>query len=394
MTYSASKIKKPAWISAFCFYIAVGALQVEEFDIMGVSVFQLIMLPFAMFGILFCRRNSINHPEFLVLFFLLVWLFFSCIFTGDWVGVANKVLLMPYVYFVINYIKTNSNHIIRYDWIFIWGPLLSLLSLYLDTAHFEDLRFSGIHKDANFACLIYTISFISKLCFLGSIKTWWKFLYMILMVGDIYLIMLTQSRGGLLALFIVCFLFLMFKFRSVKSRLLLIIGSVFLVSTLLAIANTLDYWYGDNNVFTYALARFQSDSLERGSGRGDLWEFALHYLVSNDGIFVPVGYNNYRELTNFWSHNSYIDLALDATGLITIIFMIYLFVCFMSYYLKRRRMTSMRPDYDSIFYIGLAGCFSLFFLSAYTQKLFYFSLMTLILAGHVKIGGKRAFQKK
>lgn len=377
------------WISTLCFYVAVGFLQLEEFDIMGISVFQLIMLPFALLGILFCKRNTTSHPEFIVLFFLLIWLFISCILTGDWIGVVNKVLLIPYVYFVINYIKTNCrSHIIRFDRIFIWGPLLSLISLYLGTANYADLRFSGIHKDANFACLIYTISFVSKLCFFGSIKIKWKIVYVLLMLGDIYLLLLTQSRGGLLALFFVCFLFLLFKFRTVKGRLLLIIASVFLVSTLFAIANTLDYWYGDNNVFTYALARFQSDSLERGSGRGDLWEFAINYLVSNGGIFIPVGYNNYRELTNFWSHNSYIDLALDATGLITFFFMFYLFFCFLSYYSKRRKTATMRPDYDSIFYIGVVGCFSLFFLSAYTLKLFYFSLLTLILAGNFKSGYK------
>lgn len=378
-------IHKPDRLSTMCFYIAVGALQFEEFDIAGISVFQLIMLPLALLGIVFCRRNSFHYREFNVFFFLLLWLLLSCIYNGDWMGVVNKVLLIPYIYFIINYIKTNyRHHVIRFDWIFIWGPLLSLISLYLGTANYADLRFSGIHKDANFACLIYAISFVSKLCFFGSIKIKWKIVYALLMLGDIYLLLLTQSRGGLLALFFVCFLFLLFKFRTVKGRLLLIIASFFLVSTLFAIANTLDYWYGDNNVFTYALARFQSDSLERGSGRDDLWKFAINYLVSNGGIFIPVGYNNYRELTNFWSHNSYIDLALDATGVITVLFMLYLCVCFMSFYFKRRKTTSMRPDYDSIFYIGVAGCISLFFLSAYTQKLFYFSLMTLIIAGNYK----------
>ena len=362
------------------FVIILTTLQFEEHNIAGISVFRLIILPLSLLGLLISFTEKGNKrcvPIQIMFFTVLIYLFVVCASLSDLVDAINKVLLIPFTLFLTYCFTDEAIKKVRYDRIFIWGPLASLIALLTGSGFKGTLRFCGIYFDPNFLCIFCILGIVSKLVFFPIIKNRFeKTLWVCLIALDFIELFLSQSRGGLLVVLIIGFIFILKVVKKRNHRVVLLVSSIVIGLYAWNYAQTLTLWSSAyENPVDQLLSRLNSEELEEGGGRTEMWERCIKYINENGNFFIPVGHANlYRYNGDFDTHNSFLDFLSDAGYFVFFLFFTPLFVHVFLYYRKRFTF-SAPPEEVFLAIISVSMMILSFFLSYYTWKIFWLPII-------------------
>ncbi|MFC5713071.1 O-antigen ligase family protein [Thalassorhabdus alkalitolerans] len=193
-------------------------------------------------------------------------------------------------------------------------------------------RLIGLLEDPNFFVFYNTIFFAYFLCNTHGLRN---------KVGlglCIITSLLTFSRGGLLALFIILLIYLLMN-NPVKQ--------VKMLFSLIASTSILFYitvFHLNLNIWGMIDARFEDFSTDGGSGRFELWERAWEFF--NSSIVVGIGAFNFSDYNEFYFnddlsvHNTFLDI-LSESGLLGILpftlFVVVVFVQMFQYQVYRKK---------------------------------------------------------
>ena len=162
---------------------------------------------------------------------LLVW-FLLCVlisFTLGGLSILRSYLTVSLIILsVIPFIDLNKSLFVK-----LTPPLylISLVYSYLYADYSNVLfRFTGLYNDPNF--LVMSIILGDFICFYAfkNTKIIIKAISIVAILFSIYLLLLTQSRGGLIAFGILCFFGLLELYKTKKTLVFIILGTVFISS--------------------------------------------------------------------------------------------------------------------------------------------------------------------
>ncbi|MCA0987039.1 O-antigen ligase family protein [Guptibacillus algicola] len=234
----------------------------------------------------------------------------------------------------------------------------------------ESPRLMGVLQDPNFFVFYNTLFFTYYLCNSKSLKN--KAGLILCLTTSV----LTFSRGGLIALVLLFFLYIsMNKFVTQLKLLGTLIISLSLIAYIAIVQLNFD-------MFALLESRVEEFSIDQGSGRFDLWGRALEFFSTN--MVSGVGSFNFEEYNYFYygdrlaAHNTFLEI-LSESGVFGLFFYLlfilivfyqlfesklyrtkpYLFLAFVGYLLQ---MLSLSLVFNDIFFLFLA------ILSAYLHQ--------------------------
>jgi O-antigen ligase len=273
----------------------------KEIPIMPI-VFVLMVISFA-----FSEKKLSNDMIKIVIGLFMVMMFSNIV--NGWIG-GSYVIFQEYLpvfllYIILVNIVTDESKLLSLFNLFIFCAILMSVHGIQQmeygvgwtgtNAYQNRIRYIGTMNDPNDLALFLVFSFILLIYFINATSNKaYKLYYLFAGLVLLYGIVLTNSRGGLLALIIALFLYY-------KSKKNIIITSVFIGVLILVFVN-------------YA-SRLTEISTEESSasGRLDAWYTGLQLFKSNP-IF-GVGYGNFTEYNTLTAHNSYV-LVLSELGII------------------------------------------------------------------------------
>ncbi|MBC1793066.1 O-antigen ligase family protein [Listeria booriae] len=172
-------------------------------------------------------------------------------------------------------------------------------------------RLMGLTNDPNIFVFINML-FIAY--FLTHREKWWNLLGGFIVI---LCVMLTLSRGAIISLVIVLMLCLLVG--SLKSKLLMIIGSV----VFFFIANFFFIQFMEVSLWELMVERFDTVGEDGGSGRFDIWSDGLVYFLNKPllgiGSFNFQGYHSFADGKAIFMHNSFLEILVE-TGIVGMIF--------------------------------------------------------------------------
>lgn len=180
-------------------------------------------------------------------------------------------------------------------------------------------------------------------------------LYAAILVLLFYAVLKTGSRGGLIGIAAGVSVYVMIGIKSVKTRALAVIGSVFAVFIFIAVVMPL--LPGD------VAERYSVSSVVEsgGTGRFDIWRFLLSYSFQNparfirgSGIFSTYDIMHAEGFGNGVAHNAYIQIINDEGLIGMLLFLAVIISCLLRNYKKA-------PVYACAFTALLAFSMSLTF---------------------------------
>ncbi|MCT4478526.1 O-antigen ligase family protein [Peribacillus frigoritolerans] len=171
-------------------------------------------------------------------------------------------------------------------------------------------RLIGLLDDPNIFIFFNTIFFTYYLTNLKGLKHSIGFL--LCMITSL----LTFSRGGVLALVLVVFLYMLLANFSKKIKMLavslLFLGVIYVAGSLINIDL--------NEIVTSRISDFSTDG---GSGRFELWGQAINYFMSNPlfgiGAFNFSDYYAFEHNEKLYVHNTYLEVLVES-GIIGFLF--------------------------------------------------------------------------
>ncbi|AKO93704.1 hypothetical protein BEH_17465 [Priestia filamentosa] len=194
-------------------------------------------------------------------------------------------------------------------------------------------RLIGTFSDPN---IFSVCNFIFFYYYLTHLKVKWSKLGLFLATTTI---LLTLSRGAILAILFGILIFFISSKLKTKIKLV-IIGLLFIIGTL-QFAN---YFLGIN-VLDMITSRFESSASDNGSGRLDLWEHGMILFESNP--FFGIGLFNFRPYnmsefgSSLYMHNTFLEV-LTESGVIGITLYLSMFILlFISLYKGRLKDSNM-----------------------------------------------------
>ena len=228
----------------------------------------------------------------------------------------SKIII---VYFLLINLTTNKRRLRATVWILILcttylaiqGILLSRgMGIGGITAYKGNrVQSKGIFADPNDLAMILTIGLPFIFYFFFSERSALRKLLLFVFSGlIIYSILLTGSRGGMIALAVVVYLLLQSKSGKIVAMVLTLACFVGLMIM----------------APSYVVERIRGISLSEGTGYGRIegWHYWWGMFLSNP--ILGIGMNNYGEYTNAAAHNSFVHVAGE-TGMIGLITWIGLF---------------------------------------------------------------------
>ncbi len=233
------------------------------------------------------------------------------------------------------------------------------------------INWIGIFSDANDLALSFVIiiPFLLGFLFNSSSSFRVKIITIPVLGTFLYAMYLTNSRGGVLALMVVIFLFFIFKFKKRRHK---IIGGI--IGGFLAFL-----------IFIFGPSRMSMITTAEGSafGRVEAWHEGFQMLKSNP--FFGVGKGMFMKDYRLVAHNSFIHCAAE-TGFIGLFFWIALFyLCLKN--LKTLQMKEVKSTeaknlklYSYSLSLGLVGFLAAAFFLSRTYIVIPYLLIALIVA--------------
>lgn len=225
-------------------------------------------------------------------------------------------------------------------------------------------RLIGLLQDPNFYVFYNTLFFSYYLCNGKLLKN--RLGLILCIITNV----LTFSRGGLIALMVIFFLYILMN-KPLK-QLKLLLGLIVSLSAVIYIA-VVQFKF---NVYGILESRMQDFSSDGGSGRFKLWERSWDYFSSH--ILVGIGAFNFSEYNLFQyqdsltAHNTFLDI-LSESGILGFFFYVS-FVLLVIFQLIESRIYKQKP-YLFLTFIGFV--FQMSFLSIIINDILFMYLAIL-----------------
>lgn len=347
-----------------------------EYFNLGVSVYRLIVLPLVALTIIAYRRELQLKESTGIYIGILIIKALMGLVNGDEVYSASVFLALPFIIAVATLIyKCGLDSIlIGFAWFDVPHMLGWILLEYLDLSFSttDEFRFSGLHYDSNFMSLYLNIAVYARLT-LGLGKGVKRYISIVLILADSYLLLASNSRTGFVVL---CALVLFMYYR--KYRIYSIISIVVAIgislrSVLKYIEALPEYLSLASNNYDKVLIRFFKQGDSNLSNRTVFWE-NIYNITMKSNWYTPIGYANYLE-ENKHSHNNFLDELLLMGPVLWLTYLIFILVLLKKYTYKRS--LTLQPA-------GIIALITFTYsltLSFVTYKLWHMSIIILIYAG-------------
>ncbi|MGE5458272.1 MAG: O-antigen ligase family protein [Methanococcaceae archaeon] len=316
----------------------------------------------------------------LVIYFMII--------TAVWNGESNSIItaigLIPFISFIYFYNIRRSWNYNKYLILALFSipHLIALILFYLNISKYafslSAVRFQGFHKDPNFLGSILLISIIAKIILIKRYRFYARYIMVALFAADIFMLLLTVSRGTLFSLLLILAIWLIIEKRYILITLITIIYFTVLLPLMDSIFKYSSW--GDSPV-EYFLARIKEAGIGNSSGklsdiRFELWKKVFELM---DGkYFMGVTVDNFVKSTGYYPHNTFADIYLDLGAIGGIAFIVLILAGIWNFYKKYYKTNLIEKNEKSFLLIGLAVLISMFFLSNLTLKLFWFIIINII----------------
>lgn len=359
----------------------------------NLSVFRIFIFPLSALGLVSIKNKlSVKQKKFLI--FLVFIQFFAFVtnllfsYEIGFLSLINSIGIIIFISYLLSYIN-NFNFDLRHIQVISSYTVYCLVPLLLYYG-FDNIemfskhgRFKGFHKDPNFFCAYINISIAAKFIYLFLTNGKYKFVFFTFLLIDIYSIFLTQSRGGIITLFLFI-LFFIFIYKKKLFKILLI----FLIPLAILITKRIENisYNNINNLFDRILFRFSYKDYKNddiSDARLDhLYNFIDILNNSNQYIF---GYSSKKYLQIFGQHphNLFIDIILEYGFIVGIIFIFYIL------YLILNGFLNLQYKIQSFYYLlSVVAIVNMLPLSSLNQKYFWFIIVLLFISFNKKYAYK------
>lgn len=263
------------------------------------GIFLYLFFMVVLFGVL---KNGFTEDTFITIFRLLVGFLVYIIYASErtniYIDYISKALLFtPVLLFTIN---------IRQIINFLQGSYAGQFTQRMTISN----SFGNPNFFSNYLLIPYVLSMHYFITALQGKKIKNVLFNFVTMLISIILILITSSRGSILALILTSTIYLLWYLRKNKFKLhyiLLILAIILLVGSLMLT-------YLDSVINTF-FSRISYNDLMEGSGRNVIFSEAIETFIDNP--FWGVGLGNFKNISQSGTrtHNLYLEL-LTETGLI------------------------------------------------------------------------------
>ena len=316
------------------------------------SPFRIIVLPLCVYYFI-SWNNRLNKSDLHK--FILTALFFIFCILGDLLSqisnlgsmIGNIVMLyFSFFWFKKNTIRRSTLYIIT-TWCAIQIPVF--ISLLLSGGIGIGERFKGLHFDPNYLCAYVIPAIWASIYLLKDEKRKYLRLYNLSIIfSGILIVLLSFSRGGLLALLATGFVYFFSYYR--KIAIILIIGVCLGASYMLSIAPYVDYSDASTSFFLgFVYRNFSSvdDINELTSGRSDLIAAFIEEISKGNYIVFGASLPQYMHDVNdgFNSHNGFVDLCAQGGLIIGGVFSLLLLLSCIQIFILAIRYNKISYEY-------------------------------------------------
>jgi|SRR5690554_172996 len=347
-----------------------------------IGVFRVVILPLALIGLFRLSKVTIKNTTkkyLLIIVWFLIWTLFSSntldSLVNNTINIIGIGLLILYLlkYFTLH-LESSKLITAKVTLTYFVPHFIYYLFFYDDT-----LRFSGIHKDPNFAGGFINISLMSALYLLFTHKhivnkKLIKLSLTTTVIVLLTLVLATGSRGTILSSSIIVFLMVFLHSRKqIKVLLTFIMLSipyyVFVIMDKVV-------WHKNMSRIDLIIWRFSIIS-EEGDNFSRMALLNNYLSVSTDYIWYGMGLDGFVEKFGLFPHNLLLDILVEGgvvfgTGLILVI----------SYLFLSTFINQIKTKLNIYFLIAFAGFLSFLPLSAYGLKLFWVLIIFLIISNN------------
>lgn len=348
----------------------------------GLSVYRAIIFPLSCIGAYLTsgmpRREQSNISIMIWSVYFIYMAFCLLSNGGNWLF---PLFTIPLTIFLVNFYSLKKPIFVSFPPLLVFFGLPHIIAYFMGMGFENGYRFTGMHKDPNYCGAFLAISLIAGFFLLKRSKRYLvKSLILFIVLLDLVLIFMTASRGAMLSVILVGVVWIIFskigKVWKVGSVIVLSISFFYLIQYI----NELPFWVSSSeSLIDSILCRFKPENAYEGSGRTDLWEYALTKM-QNTGYFLPIGSKAATEgFGNDNSHNLFVELMVE-TGMVQGIIFDFI-LAFIVFIVCQKSLWGKMSKEDSDTVSILVVYFPiLFFLSALMQKttwlciLIFFSL--------------------
>ena len=348
----------------------------------SLSVYRLCIFPLSLIGCILIGSKptfAIARTYSVLIIILLLWLSVCQTVTDN--NPLFPIMMMPLAWFIIHFYYMENRPEVEYAKIFSAYSLPHIISLLLGVHNILGGRFAGLHVDPNFCGIFLSIGIVGAFTCLFNRPKWFvlRLYYVFIVIMSLLLLFWTGSRGAMLS-FALIILYYFYRSKKVSLWLKILSVAVILIgyNYLMSYINSLPSWVSpDESIVDSILCRFQSDSMSEGSRRKDLWTHAFNSLINSDYL-TPIGSAQALMGTNYiFVHNTFIDFMLEL-GLVEgmVLNIVLLFCMGKGFSLIVKGVYNEKEKVFTL--ICVIVLVELFFLSAYSQKIVWLSIIYLI----------------
>lgn len=353
-----------------------------EYVNLGLSIYQLLILPISLLVCLILLREKIGWDRaFLVYVGYLIIKIILSLNNNDSLISLSVGLSLPFVFALYFLMKHEGTLpvIQGLTWFDVPNIAYALWNnmVVFGITQTDTLRFQGLHYDSNFVTIYLNLAIFSRLV-LPPKKNFWKIFNFILILFDISFVLASNSRTGFIVL---CFIGLLVLWKKLRLRSLVLIASsvIMLAAPFINYVNQLPEFtnLADNSI-DRVLIRFKSDRTGAMSNRGVFWNQIIEDTKEAHWV-TPIGLANFLK-HNKYSHNNILD-ELIVVGPVFCTLMLILIIYRFGLCLHRM----VRRHSESAFHIfGVSGVIFLsgMTLSFTTFKIWQFAIILLLYEGY------------
>lgn len=334
---------KDLYISSLALYVVCvpfGTINMGSFG----SLLKMLALPPLLFCIPKCRSVMRNHLVG-INFIFCMWILLSSVWSINTASTISRSITQFELLAVVASSCFYGNELTGHDKIIIkksllWSSRLTVILLFTTGALYEGrLTFSGIlNEDPNYLCMYFSFGFVCAGEYLlkKNMAKKRRFISVIEMGIYTYAVLLTGSRGGLLAL-LACFIsVVIFQIDSQTNRLTELIKRSLFVLLCAVLFFLLLSTLSEQILSRYSIANVLANG---GTGRTRIWKNGLDMFENSWIIRQLIGYGSATVMRAFTikgytqpsvMHNIYLEVLVElgmAGAILYIIMIVAFLIC-------------------------------------------------------------------
>lgn len=384
-SWKVPSVEGPDGFCRLLFILIVAGLGIEFVELpSGISFYKLIIVPASSLGFLYLLVRGVRISSLAGVLPLLVFVPLMVLSYLKW-GVRSSLVsaigFIPFFVFMYYYLVNFGWPIGASVSLAMWSlPHLGSLVLFyfgLSNEAFTDsiFRFDGIHSDPNFMVLFVLASTTGKaILFRISPRAWVRWVIVMFVLLDIFMIGMGGSRGGALGLFITFFTLSMLRIGFFKSVLFYLVLALLIYFSFGFVYYNLPDQIAASPFWATVDRLLYSDKGDlnaSSSNRYYLWDSAVR-LMENKGAMIGYTIENFRKKHWLYPHNSFLDAALESglPGLFVL-----LGIIGFSAYILIRNIHKLDLGGVQALLLGASFWATLLFLSSFSTKVFWLSII-------------------